>query len=171
MLVTKQIARPQFREIAVGVYISETNVNLPDTIGLLRENGLKLITPTKALMFIARTPMLKDALKGKCFRLAGEGLTLWGEYTFDNNGRLSEGNGGTEKTVYAYPGSNQLLLGLHPDYQALIYGKRFYLSALNGPTVPLPVVLGVREGYKAAPPRTKWEGIGDSGRLGGLRRD
>lgn len=171
MPVTKHIARSQFREIAPCVYIFETNVNLPDTIGLLRENGLNLITPTKALVLIARTPMLKDALKGKCFRLAGEGLTLCGEYTFDNNGSLSEGNGGTEKTVYAYPGSNQLLLGLHSDYQAPIYRKRFYLSALNGPTVSLPVVLGVRDSYKVAPPRTKGEGIGDSGRLGGLRRD
>lgn len=146
---------PQFRKInAAAVHIFEIKANHADSMTLLQRYGLRPMTYQEAIVLIDGNPELKAQLKGKWFYLAGEGLKEGGYYTFNNEGKLTEGKGDIEKTVYIYPGNMLLSLVVHNDEDFDRFCEmRFTLVAYAGPQEVAPVVVGVRADHEVATPK------------------
>jgi hypothetical protein len=117
----------------------------------LMEGDLKALKYQEALLLLMKDETLKNALKGKWFYLAGEGMDKGGHFTIDGRGELvgRQGTVSPENTVYVYGGSNPLALGVDSDAGAAQVGRRFDLFAYG--VVPLdvaPVVVGVPKDFK-----------------------
>ncbi len=150
---TKAITETQFTEVNnTGVFVSETEANHAKSMKLLKHNHLRPLTYQEALVLIDRNLDVKARLKGKWFHLDGKGLKESGWCTFDNEGKLVEGKGDMEKTIYAYPGKNPLWLNVLTDTIASFIGSRFDLVADEGPLRVVLVVVGVKI-------RSKIEGV------------
>lgn len=146
VLGTKQRVEARFREIsATTVHISETKASRINSMLLLEQNGLRPMTYQEAIVLIDRSPELKTELKGKWFYLDGKSLKESGYYTFNNEGRLTEGKGDIEKTVYAYSGNGPLSLAVHAEEDAAAGGLRFVLDANFDSRVVALVVVGVHD--------------------------
>ena len=143
---------------SAAVFVSETEANHADSMELLQKNRSRPMTYQEALVLMDRDPELKEQLKGKWFYLEGKGLDESGFHTFDNAGNLTEGKGDAEKTVYLWKGENPLSLGVHTDYVARIYERRFYLYADDDPQYVASVVVGVRVGHEVAAPKLRHQG-------------
>ncbi len=123
-------------------------------MALLQQNGLKLMTYQQALALLDKNPVLKAQLKGKWFYLDGRGLEESGYHAFDDEGKLTEGKGDIEKTVYVYSGKNPLSLYVLSAI-AYFYRRRFNLFANLGSHILAPVVVGIRADHEVATPETE----------------
>jgi hypothetical protein len=111
------------------------------------------MTYQEALVLIDRSPELKTRLEGKWFYLSGKGLKEFYHYTFDHEGKLMEGRGNLENTVYAYLGTKFLSLGVRPDDLAGVSGARFDICAGYARQGVASVVVGVPIDFKMEPHR------------------
>jgi len=123
------------------IKIIPQEANYADSMRILKENGLEPLTYQEAL---AHGKELVKAFKGKWkyFWLAGKGINKSRYHTFDKKGNVRAGKGKVENTVYILKGNQPLCLGVHSDYVAAQYGRRFYLAACYGPDDVAPVVVG-----------------------------
>ncbi len=146
MIASKQKTMVLFKEID-GVFISQTNANQIESSSILRDNGLRLLTYSEALVLITKSLLLKEELKGNWFFLIGRGLNENGYHTFNNKGELSEGKGDREKTIYVHPGENPLSLDVRLCNNAFNDECRFDLGADDFPQDAAPVIVGVKASH------------------------
>ena len=128
--------------------IYEKSANHNDSIAFLKSKGMRLLSYQEALVWLDKDSEAKSKLKGRWFYLAGNGTELSGYYTFDDKGKLTEGKGEIEKTVYVWSGSNPLSLCVHADYYARYCEGRFVLDASDVPSFVARVVVGVSNTLK-----------------------
>ena len=144
----------QFNEVRnSGVFIAQTNANRKKSMSLLRQKGYRALTYQEALVKIDQNPELKKQLKEKEFYLEGKGSAVSGDYTFNDKGELTQGEGDIEKTVYVREGFWPLSLDVHTDKLARDFGRRFSLNANNDPSYVAQVVVGVPIGHEVAAPK------------------
>ena len=123
--------------------IYEKSANYKDSIAFLKSNGMRPLTYQEALVWLDKDKKAKSKLKCKWFYLAGKCTELSGYYTFDNQGKLTEGKGLIGKTVYVYSGNNPLSLFVRADSYARSGERRFDLDAGSVPSDVARVVVGV----------------------------
>ncbi len=159
----------QFKEVNnTGVFIAEIEANHAKSIELLQQHKLEPMEKQEALVLIDGNPELKEQLKGNWFYLAGKGLEESGYYTFDNEGKLTEGKGDIEKTVRAYSGNEPLSLFVRTHSNARVDEGRFYLDADGDPQDAAPVVVGVRVGHEVAMPKIEVSEADEGVKLTGI---
>ena len=139
--------RPAFREIkdgAASLFVSEQGGTPAQSVRLLADNGLRLLTYQEAL---ARSPELIRELQGKWFYLDGQGIRKDGFYAFDKQtGELvRETAEGPDQKVRVYSGNKQLSISVNPDYSAAHSGRRFNLFGYDWTSYVAPVVVGVKQ--------------------------
>ena len=128
--------------------VFEIRADYRESMKILKEHGLRLLTFQEALVAIDKDPNLKEQLKGKRLYLDGRGSQLSEDYTFNDEGELTQGIGDMERTVYAWKSSRPLSLDVRTDNKASHYGRRFYLNAFNDPQRSASAVVGI----SVAPP-------------------
>ena len=150
----QETVQVQFNEVRnSGVFIAPTRADLEKSLSLLKQNGFRPMTYQEALVKIDQNPELKEQLKGNRFYLEGKGSALSGYYTFNDKGKLTQGAGDIEKTIYVYKGNQPLLLYVRDDELARYNERRFGLDAYVGPSGVAPVVVGVKIDHEAAAPK------------------
>ncbi len=154
---TRKTIQVQFNEVRnSGVFIAQTEANQKNSMSLLQQNGFRALTYQEALVKVDQNPKLKEQLKGKRFYLEGKGSYLSGYYTFNEKGKLNEGKGDIEKTVFVWKGSEPLSLLLHSfNYYGYPKGGLFVLDANCNPSAVARVVVGVRTDHEVATPKIK----------------
>jgi len=128
------------------LYVLKTEANHSNSMTLLKEAGLRPLNGKEILPLLMKDETLKDSLKGKWFYLAGEGLKEDGIYTLDAKGDLEKvgsRNLSIENKVRAFKGPHPLSLDVFSDYNAAVFGGRFFLVAYYEPHYVAPVVVGV----------------------------
>ena len=126
------------------LYVLETRVNHAKSMDLLDKACLMPFERQEILLLLMNDEVLKNALKGKWFYIAGKGLEEDGIYTINDKGDLVEIKGkiSTEMKVSAWKGPHPLSLNVYSDDLAADYGRRFILNASVEPDYTAPVVVG-----------------------------
>ncbi len=140
-----------FRQVmgATGktLHILEKRANHPESMKLLSEAGLRPMTYQELLLLLMEDEQLKNALKGKHFWLAGQGIEKEGVFTINEKGELREiareERLSAERKVNVCKGNRPLSFGVYSDYVAPGIGWRFFLYADYEPQIAAPVVVGV----------------------------
>jgi hypothetical protein len=142
-------AREGFRHITgnttASIFIRDKGENHPNSMKVLEKANLDPFTRQEILKILNADETLKEALKGKWFWIAGEGLHKELQlYTIDANGELVERQGkvSVENTVRVWNGNKPLSLLVLSDYCAALCGRRFGLGAYDEPHLVAPVVVG-----------------------------
>ena len=163
---TRETAQVEFREVSqTGVFLARTEANHKNSMAILQQSRspelraldhdfVKLSDKEylEALFKIIQNPEFIGQLKGKWVHLERKGIQLSRYYHFDNEGKLIEGKGDKEKTIYLYSGKNPLSLDVLTGYGARINERRFDLDAGSGPQFVASVVVGVPAGHEVATP-------------------
>jgi len=127
-----------------GIRVIETPAALTDTLRILEEQGLRLLTYREAFVILGADAKLKERLKEKSFWLKEIGARADGDYTLQPDGSLKEGRAkDKEKAVSVYQGDQPVHLYVYPDNQASWQHKRFNLSANVGPGHVTSMVVGL----------------------------
>ena len=132
------------------LYILEKGAIHPNSMKLLSEAGLRPLSYPEILSLLMRDEQLKNALKGKWFWIAGQGMNKYSIFTIDEKGELVPLPQGffkkktsVEQKVGVSHGNQPLSFAVYSDDNAAFYGWRFGLYAYNEPQNVAPVVVGV----------------------------
>lgn len=130
-----------------GAQVSFTEANHRQSMRLLERNGLKALTYREALVLLMKDEVLKNALKGKWFWLAGNGIDREEVFTVDGTGEIVKGKEkDKEKLVRAWSGDNQPYLMVLSDEFAAYVGRRFGVGGYDAwPGDVAPLVVGIRK--------------------------
>ncbi len=150
----QQADKNDFRQVrgATGkmLYILEKEANHPDSMKLLSEAGLRLLSYQEIFSLLMEDEQLKNALKGKWFWIAGQGMNKYGIFTIDEKGGLVPLPQGffkkktsVEQKVGVSHGNQPLSFYVYSDSGAALNGRRFYLFADGKPRAVAPAVVGV----------------------------
>ena len=163
----KETVQVVFGEVSnTGVFIAKIEANHKDSMSILRQNGLRPLTCSEALVKIDQSPKLKEQLKGLWFYLDGKGSALSEFCTFNDKGELRQGKGDIEKTVWVFYGDLPLKLYVpYIDNDARIIGRRFDLYANTYPNLVARVVVGVRPDHEMATPKIEVAQTGKPGEI------
>jgi hypothetical protein len=103
----------------------------------------------RALALLDAKPQIKSFINENhveygWFHTGAIGIEKSGTYTFDENGKLTEGQGDIEKTVYIRKGNNPLSLLVYSDFFATSTHQRFSLIADDSIRYVAPMVVGFK---------------------------
>lgn len=149
MEVTRPTAAKQgFKQIIdsslSAMFVLEKQANHAKSMEILAKANLVPYERQEILLLLTKDFVLKGALKGKWFYIAGKGIDNDGLFTIDEKGELVErkGNVSVEDTVRVWKGNNPLSLGVYSGVGVALCGGRFGLYAYDGPADVAPVVVG-----------------------------
>ena len=129
------------------LHILEKRANHPESMKLLSEAGLRPMTYQEILSLLMEDEQLKNALKGKGFWLAGQGMEKEGVFTISKKGEIRKIRWreklSVERKAHVQSGNKPLSFIVYSDYYAAHFGWRFYLGANTDPLYVAPVVVGV----------------------------
>ncbi len=154
---TVEKVQVKFREVSqTGVFFADTEANHKNSMALLRQNGFRPLTYQEALEKIDQSPELKEQLKGEWFYLEGKDSAVLRNYTFNDEGELTQGKGDIEKTVRVYEDPQPLALYVRSNNYAYLNageGERYVIQAEFERDGVASVVVGVRAGHEVATPK------------------
>ncbi len=149
--------KPVAGSTGATLYVLQEKANHPKSMTLLSAAGLRPMTYQELLPLLMKDEALKNALKGKWFWLAGEGMEKAGIFTINEKGELREITKkeklSVEQKVRVWPGEQPLSFVVLSDADAADCGRRFDLGASLGPQGVAPVVVGVPADREAVTPK------------------
>lgn len=149
--------KPVAGSTGATIYVLQKKANHPKSMKLLSDAGLRPMTYQELLPLLMKDEQLKNALKGKWFWLAGQGMEKEGIFTINEKGELREITKkeklSVEQKVRAFLGEQPLSFDVDWDDYAASLGWRFYLYADLGPQGVAPVVVGMPADREAVAPK------------------
>ena len=139
------------------LYVLQKEANHSMSMKLLSDAALRPLTYQEILPLLTKDEQLKNALKGKWFWLAGDGMEKEGIFTIDEKGELREIGKkeklSVEQKVRVWPGEHPLSFFVVSGDGAAYVGRRFDLAAYLVPLDVAPVVVGVPADREAVAPK------------------